>query len=65
MLTDSPNDPEELRAAILDLVGRYHAVAHARPPFNPDKPNIPVSGRVYGAREIGRASCRERVLYTV
>ena len=50
MLTDTPSNPEELRAAILDLVGRYHAVAHARPPFNPDKPNIPVSGRVYGAR---------------
>jgi len=41
-----------LRAAILDLVGRYHAAAHARPPFNPDKPNIPVSGRVYGARDM-------------
>ena len=52
MLTDTPNDPEELRAAILDLVGRYHAAAHARPPFNPDKPNIPVSGRVYGARDM-------------
>ena len=52
MPSDTPNDPEALRGAILDLVGRYHAAAHARGPFNPDKPSVPVSGRVYGAREM-------------
>ncbi len=52
MPTELSTDPEALRAAILDLVGRYHAVAHTRAPFNPDKPNIPVSGRVYGAHDM-------------
>lgn len=44
--------PEALRAAILDLVGQYHAAAHARAPFDPAKPNVPVSGRVYDARDM-------------
>lgn len=49
---DTPQRPEDLRAAILDLVGQYHAVAHHRAPFDPLKPNVPVSGRVYGARDM-------------
>ena len=49
---DTQQRPEDLRAAILDLVGQYHAVAHARAPFDPQKPNVPVSGRVYGARDM-------------
>ena len=47
-----PDDPEALRAQILDLVGRYHAVAHAPKPFDPARPSVPVSGRVYGARDM-------------
>lgn len=45
-------DPDALRARILDLVGRYHAVAHRKPAFDPARPNAPVSGRVYGARDM-------------
>jgi CDP-4-dehydro-6-deoxyglucose reductase, E1 len=52
MPTNSPSDPEALRAQILDLVGRYHAAAHQRAPFDPQKPSAPVSGRVYGARDM-------------
>jgi CDP-4-dehydro-6-deoxyglucose reductase, E1 len=52
MLKDSPSDSEALRLEILDLVGRYHAAAHQRAPFDPNRPNAPVSGRVYGAREM-------------
>ena len=48
----SARRPEALRAAILDLVGQYHAAAHARAPFDPQKPNVPVSGRVYDARDM-------------
>ncbi|MDB5510646.1 MAG: DegT/DnrJ/EryC1/StrS aminotransferase [Enterovirga sp.] len=46
------SDPETLRAEILDLVARYHEVAHRRPPFDPARPSVPVSGRVYGARDM-------------
>ena len=52
MLTDPPSDPETLRATILDLVGRYHAAAHRRAPFDPEKPNVPVAGRVFDARDM-------------
>ena len=47
-----PPDPDALRAQILDLVGQYHAAAHARRPFDPARPSVPVSGRVYGARDM-------------
>lgn len=47
-----PPDPEALRAQILDLVGQYHAAAHARRPFDPARPSVPVSGRVYGAKDM-------------
>ncbi len=52
MQTDTPSDPEALRREILDLVGRYHAAAHQRAPFDRNKPSAPVSGRVYGARDM-------------
>jgi CDP-6-deoxy-D-xylo-4-hexulose-3-dehydrase len=47
---ESP-EAERLRAEILDLVGRYHDLAHRRPDFA-DAPSAPVSGRVYGARDM-------------
>ena len=47
-----PPDPEALRAQILDLVGQYHAVAHARRSFDPSRPSVPVSGRVYEAHDM-------------
>jgi len=50
--TSCAQHPDALRAAILDLVGQYHAAAHARAPFDPAKPNVPVSGRVYDARDM-------------
>jgi CDP-4-dehydro-6-deoxyglucose reductase, E1 len=47
---ESP-EAEQLRAQILDLVGRYHDLAHRAPAFAPGA-SVPVSGRVYGAREM-------------
>ncbi|NNM74536.1 lipopolysaccharide biosynthesis protein RfbH [Enterovirga aerilata] len=47
-----PHDPEALRAEILELVAKYHAVAHKRPRFDPLRPSVPVSGRVYGAPDM-------------
>jgi CDP-6-deoxy-D-xylo-4-hexulose-3-dehydrase len=45
-------DPEALRAQILELVGRYAELAHAPKPFVPGQSAAPVSGRVYGAPEM-------------
>lgn len=50
--TSCAQHPDALRAAILDLVGQYHAAAHQRAPFDPARPNVPVSGRVYEARDM-------------
>jgi CDP-6-deoxy-D-xylo-4-hexulose-3-dehydrase len=47
-----PPDPEALRAQILALVGQYYEVAHTRRPFDPGRPSVPVSGRVYDARDM-------------
>lgn len=47
---ESP-EAEVLRAQILELVGRYHDLAHRQPDFAPGA-SVPVSGRVYGAREM-------------
>ena len=52
MTDGAPSDPDTLRAQILELVGRYHDMHHQRAPFDPVRPNVPVSGRVYGAREM-------------
>ncbi len=45
-------DPAELRRAILDLVGRYHAAAFPERPFEPGVTPIPVSGKVFDAAEM-------------
>lgn len=52
MSASAPDDPQALRAQILELTARYHAAAHQRAPFDPSRPNVPVSGRVYGARDM-------------
>jgi CDP-6-deoxy-D-xylo-4-hexulose-3-dehydrase len=41
-----------LRAKILDLVGDYARLAHAKAPFIPGVSPVPVSGKVYGAEEM-------------
>jgi CDP-4-dehydro-6-deoxyglucose reductase, E1 len=41
-----------LRDQILELVGRYAEIAHATPEFRPGASAVPVSGKVYGAREM-------------
>lgn len=43
---------DELRSTIIELVGRYHAMAHGKKPFVPGVSSAPVSGRVYGARDM-------------
>jgi len=48
----SPQQPEALREEILALVARYARLAHKPEPFVPDRPKVPVSGRVYGAPEL-------------
>ena len=46
-------DARALRAQILDLVGQYHDLWRtSAAPFDPARPNAPVSGRVYGARDM-------------
>jgi CDP-6-deoxy-D-xylo-4-hexulose-3-dehydrase len=44
--------PEELREAVLALVGRYHEASHKRPTFVPGVSPVPVSGRVYDATDM-------------
>ncbi len=45
-------EAEALKAQILELVGRYHALAHAPKPFTPGVSAAPVSGRVYAASDM-------------
>lgn len=45
-------DAEALRAEILSLVARYHEIAHAQAPFKAGQSPVPVSGRVYGAKDM-------------
>jgi CDP-6-deoxy-D-xylo-4-hexulose-3-dehydrase len=45
-------EAEALRTQILDLVGRYAQIAHAKPPFEPGRSPIPASGKVYGEPEM-------------
>ena len=52
MPTEAPTTQEALRATILNLVSMYHAIAHAREPFDPARPEAPVSGRVYDASDM-------------
>jgi hypothetical protein len=46
--TEPDREAAALRAQILDLVGRYARVAHAKPPFDPGRSPVPVSGKVSG-----------------
>lgn len=52
MTKDSMSPADELRARILDLVGEYHRVAHPPKQFAPGQSPVPVSGRVYDARDM-------------
>ena len=52
MPVEAPTTQEALRATILNLVSMYHAVAHAREPFDPARPEAPVSGRVYDGSDM-------------
>ncbi len=45
-------EAEALKAQILELVDRYHAVAHAPKAFTPGLSAVPVSGRVYAASDM-------------
>ncbi len=45
-------DPDELRTTILELVGRYHALAHQTEPFASGVSPVPVSGRVYDSSDM-------------
>jgi CDP-6-deoxy-D-xylo-4-hexulose-3-dehydrase len=45
-------DADALRARILDLVAEYHEAAFPPRPFIPGETPVPVSGRVFGAREM-------------
>lgn len=45
-------ETEVLRASILELVEQFARVAHEDNAFIPEKPNIAVSGKVYGADEL-------------
>ncbi|MFM7402718.1 MAG: lipopolysaccharide biosynthesis protein RfbH [Erythrobacter sp.] len=55
-----PSSPEELRdlgeaefrKLIIDLVGQYAEVHHAPRPFVPGESVVPVSGKVYGAKDM-------------
>ena len=48
----SSNTPEALRAEILGLVERYHAVAFPDRPFEPGVTPVPVSGKVFDADDM-------------
>ena len=52
MRIDEDADAEQLRKAILALVGRYHEIAHKKPPFVSGVSSAPVSGRVYDASDM-------------
>jgi CDP-6-deoxy-D-xylo-4-hexulose-3-dehydrase len=41
-----------LRRQILDLVGEYHQLAHGKAAFTPGQSPVPVSGRIYDARDM-------------
>jgi CDP-6-deoxy-D-xylo-4-hexulose-3-dehydrase len=52
LFQEPPPETAELRERILDLVGEYHARAHALRPFTPGESPCPVSGRVYDASDM-------------
>ncbi len=43
---------EQIRTQILDLVERYHEASHKERSFVPGQSAVPVSGRVYDARDM-------------
>ena len=47
-----PRSAEELRREILALVAEYHEVAFAPREFVPGESAVPVSGKVFGAKEV-------------
>jgi CDP-6-deoxy-D-xylo-4-hexulose-3-dehydrase len=49
-----PTEAEALRAQIMELVRRYHAVAFAPRPFVPGESPVPYAGRVFDAEELTR-----------
>jgi CDP-6-deoxy-D-xylo-4-hexulose-3-dehydrase len=51
-MSDDAENPEQLRAQILELTARYAELAHAQKPFAAGQSAVPVSGRVYGAPEM-------------
>lgn len=52
MTKDATSQADALRAQILDLVGEYHRVAHPGKHFAPGQSPVPVSGRVFDARDM-------------
>ncbi|GAB6052324.1 lipopolysaccharide biosynthesis protein RfbH [Magnetospira thiophila] len=46
------DDPEALRAQILDLTRRYCNAAYPERPFDPNNAPMPVSGRVFGPEDM-------------
>jgi CDP-6-deoxy-D-xylo-4-hexulose-3-dehydrase len=45
-------EEQEFRKLIVDLVGQYACTYHAARPFVPGESPVPVSGKVYGAKEM-------------
>ena len=54
-MPDAASRADALRAQIGALVAEYHDVAFAPQPFTPGVTPVPVSGRVFGAAELGNA----------
>ncbi|MEI6986336.1 MAG: lipopolysaccharide biosynthesis protein RfbH [Rhodospirillaceae bacterium] len=52
LTSSSPETADQLRQQILELVSRYHDLAHARKGFEPGTSSVPVAGRVYDASDI-------------
>lgn len=52
MTKDATSQADALRAQILDLVGEYHRVANPPKSFAPGQSPVPVSGRVFDARDM-------------
>ncbi|NEU12966.1 lipopolysaccharide biosynthesis protein RfbH [Methylobacterium sp. BTF04] len=51
-MSETPRKADEIRDEILRLVALYAETAHAPAPFEAGRSPVPVSGRVYGAREM-------------
>lgn len=51
-MTNRHNDATALRKQILELTGEYARLAHPEASFDPARPSVAVSGKVYGAEEM-------------